>query len=284
MTTNRTINLVRRTIDHWQKDQASRMAAALAYFTAISIAPMSLLVIVIAGFVYGGERAARMQLMQYVYSLLGPEASQFVDMVVRNADRPSFGSIAGVLGVITLIWGATNVFTQLQGTLNTIWNVSPDEDAMWTNVRHRLFSFAMVLVIAFLLLVSLALSTGLQTALNTIQTNLPGGIWIWQIANFVGAWIVSTLLFAAIFKILPDAEIAWHEVWLGAALTALFFGIGRFVLSFYLGHIGSAYGVAGSTIAFLIWVYFSAQILFLGAEFTQVWRREESVPAEASGD
>ena len=258
------------------------MAAALAYFTAISIAPMSLLVIVIAGFVYGGERAARMQLMQYVYSLLGPEASQFVDMVVRNADRPSFGSIAGVLGVITLLWGATNVFTQLQGTLNTIWNVSPDEDAMWTNVRHRLFSFAMVLVIAFLLLVSLALSTGLQTALNTIQTNLPGGIWIWQIANFVGAWIVSTLLFAAIFKILPDAEIAWNEVWLGAALTALFFGIGRFVLSFYLGHIGSAYGVAGSTIAFLIWVYFSAQILFFGAEFTQVWRRETSVPSDAS--
>jgi membrane protein len=264
--------LLKRTIEQWQRDNVSRMAAALAYFTAISIAPMSLLIIVIAGFLWGGERAARAEFLHYVQNVIGPEGAAFVDMVVQNADRPTFGSIAGVIGAVTLIWGATSVFTQLQSTLNIIWNVSEksEENGVVKGLRRRFFSFAMVLVIAFLLLVSLALSTALQTAIRTVQASLPGGDWLWQIGNFIG-WLFTTFLFAAIFKMLPDAEIAWREVWSGAALTALLFGFGRFVLSFYLAHIGSSYGVAGSMIAFLIWVYFSAQIVFLGAEFTQVY-------------
>ena len=265
---------LKRTAKQWQDDNVSRLAAALAYFTAISIAPLTLLIVVIAGFVWGGQRAAQNELLGYVQSAVGEEGARFVDMVIDNADQPTFGSIAGIIGVITLIWGATNVFTQLQSTLNVIWNVPEEKSGLLQNVKQRFLSFAMVLVIAFILLVSLAMSTVINAAARSVQSALPGGDWIWQLVNFVFSLVVTAALFAAIFKVLPDTEVKWGDVWIGALVTALLFAIGKFLLSFYLANIGSAYGAAGSAIAFLFWVYFSAQTLFLGAEFTQVYGEE----------
>ena len=263
--------LLKQTISEWQEDDVSRLAAALAYFTAMSVAPLSLLVIVIAGFLWGGEQAARAELLSYVKSVIGPDGAQFVDMVVSNADKPTFGSIAGVVSIATLIWGATNVFTQMQTTLNAIWDASPDGNGIIHTMKQRFLSFAMVVVMSFVLLVSLAFSTGINAAVTSVQTTLPGVEWLWQVLNFVFSLLATTLIFAAVFKVLPDVDIAWGDVWIGAALTALLFSLGKFLLSLYLAQIGSSYGAAGSLIAFLLWVYYSAQIVFFGAEFTQVY-------------
>ena len=206
----------------------------MAYFTAISIAPLTLLIVVIAGFVWGGQRAAQNELLGYVQSAVGEEGARFVDMVIDNADQPTFGSIAGIIGVITLIWGATNVFTQLQSTLNVIWNVPEEKNGLLQNVKQRFLSFAMVLVIAFILLVSLAMSTVINAAAQSVQSALPGGDWMWQLANFIFSLVVTAALFAAIFKVLPDTEVKWGDVSIGALVTALLFAIGKFLLSFYL--------------------------------------------------
>ena len=273
------IQLIKSTISEWQEDNVSRLAAALAYFTAISAAPLSLLVIIIAGFLWGGERAARTELLSNVQRIMGPDGAQFVNMVVKNADRPTFGSIAGVIGIATLLWGASNVFFQVQSTLNAIWDVQTENNGLLHNIKKRFLSFAMVLIITFILLVSLALSTGISVAARSVQTSLPGAGWIWQVLNFAFSIGITTLLFAAIFKILPDVDIAWGDVWVGALVTALLFAMGKFVLSFYLAQIGSSYGAAGSLIAFLLWVYYSAQILFFGAEFTQVHASQANTQA-----
>lgn len=267
--------LFQRTAQKWKQDDVSNMAAALAYYTAVSIAPLSLLIIVVAGFLWGAERAARAELMQYVQRSIGQEGAQFVEMIVRNADRPTFGSIAGLIGLLTLIWGATNVFTHLQVSLNTIWNVPQPDNVLLQNVKRRFLSFAMVLAIAFVLMVSLALSTALNALAGDVQQALPGGDWVWRVGSFLFSTALTTILFAAIYKVIPDAVIDWGDVWLGAALTALLYGLGKFGLSYYLAQIGSSYGAAGSMIAFLLWVFFSAQILLIGAAFIQVYMADK---------
>ncbi|MCB9138069.1 MAG: YihY/virulence factor BrkB family protein [Caldilineaceae bacterium] len=266
-------SLLREAVVQWQQDDMSRMAAALAYFTAISIAPLSLLIILIAGFLWGGERAVRMELMHYMQTAIGPEGAHFVSMAIENADRPTFGSVAGIISAGALLWGSTNVFAQLQYALNKIWNVTNNRNILTTSLKQRSVSFAVVLVIIFLLLVSVALSTAAQTMLRSVRASLPGVDWLWQVTNFVVSILFSTMLFASIFKVLPDIDIPWSDVWQGAVVTACLFEVGRFLLSYYLAQVSSFYGVAGSMLAFLIWVYFSAQIIFLGGEFTQVYSR-----------
>jgi membrane protein len=265
--------LLKQTVSEWMADEASQLAASLSYYTAVSIAPLLVLIVVIVG-LFLGQAAAQGELMGQMQSAVGAEGARFLRIALENADQPTLASAAGILSFLVLLWGSTNVFSQLQNSLNKIWNVETKPGrGIWGTIKARLLSFGMVLGIAFLLLVSLLLSATLSGLSSAGQAWLPGFDWLWQVVNFVISFGVITLLFAAIYKVLPDVEIAWRDVWLGAAVTALLFSIGKYFLGLYLGNAGSTYGVAGSLVVFLLWVYYSAQILFLGAEFTQVYAR-----------
>ena len=271
MNTQSIWNLLKTTYTQWSNDKSSQLAAALAFYTAISIAPLLVLVIAIVGF-FLGEEAAQGQLVSQLRSLMGEQAAQFTEAAIANADRPTTGGIASLLSIAVLLWGSTNVFAQLQNSLNAIWNVEAKPGGgLWTVIRTRLLSFGMVLGLGFLLLVSLFMSTVLTALTTSFSQVLPGVDWLWQLLNYVISLAVMTLLFGLIFKVLPDIQVAWRDVWIGAALTAVLFTIGQFALGLYLSNQGSAYGVAGSLAVFLLWVYYSAQILFFGAEFTQVY-------------
>ena len=263
--------LLKTTFKEWQEDEASLLAAALSYYTAVSMAPLLVVVIVAAGFVLNNQDTARQELLSQIQSAVGAQGTEFVATIIENADQPTTGTIAGLLSIATLLWGSTNLFSQLQGSLNKIWDVERKAGSIWTTIRERFLSFTLVLGIGFLLLVSLILSAVLSVLGNLFTGLLPGGEFLWQVINFLISFGVITLLFGLIYKILPDAEIAWRDVWWGAAATALLFTIGKQLLGLYLANAGSSYGAAGSVVVFLLWVYYSAQILFLGAEFTQVY-------------
>jgi len=279
--------LLKVTFSQWRRDQASLMAAALAYYTVFSLAPLSIIVIAIAGSVFG-EQAAKGELVAQIQGVIGRDGAQLIQTAIENASQldPSQGPIPTVINIGVLLFGASVIFTQLQKSLNRIWEVElKPENGIMHFIRKRLLSFSMVLVIAFLLLVSLVISTMLVILGNYLRGLVPGFTYLWQLLNFLVSFGIVTLLFAMMFKILPDAKIAWKDVWMGAAITAVLFNIGKSLLGFYLGKtsFASAYGAAGSLVIILTWVFYSAQILFLGAEFTQVYVRkygEEIVPAE----
>lgn len=263
--------ILKATYTQWSDDAASELAAALAFYTTISIAPLLVLVIAIVG-LFLGEQAAQGQLQSQLQNIMGEQAAQFAQTAIASTDRPAAGSIASLLSLGVLLWGSTNVFTQLQNSLNAIWNVEPKPGrGVMGIVRDRLLSFGLVLGIGFLLLVSLILSSILSAIASSFSQLLPGVPWLWQLLNFLISLGITSLLFGLIFKVLPDIKIAWKDVWIGGLITAILFTIGQFALSLYLGNQGSAYGVAGSVVVFLLWVYYSAQILFFGAEFTQVY-------------
>ena len=269
------LNLLKDTFSDWSEDNATRLAAALAYYTAFAIAPLLVIAIAIAGFFLGRE-AATNQIGTQVSGLLGPTAGDAVNgMVEAASNRQGSGIAATIIGIITLLFGASGVFGELQNALNTIWEVAPKPNqGFMATIKQRFFSFAMVAGVGFLLLVSLVVST----ALGAIGRFFGGGddpTLIWSVINFVISFGVTTLLFALIFKIVPDVKIQWSDVWIGAAATALLFTIGKAALGWYLGRQSttSAYGAAGSFVALLLWVYYTAQIVFLGAEFTQVYAR-----------
>jgi membrane protein len=268
--------LLKEIIKEWQEDNVSQLAAALSYFAVVSIAPLLVLVVVLVGLFYGRE-TARAELMVQIETLVGAEVAQFVETVLSNASQPELASIAGFLSFVILLWGSTNLFSQLQFSLNTIWGVTAEPGAgIWATVKKRFWAFLMVVGIAVLLLANVILSSVLTALSGTTSTLLPQVDWLWPVINFVVSLVAMTILIAAVFKILPEAEIAWRHVWLGAAATAVLFTIGQFALSFYLSNAGSAYGAAGSFAVFLIWVYYSAQIFFFGAEFTQVYARRQT--------
>jgi membrane protein len=257
----------------WLEDKAPRLGAALAYYTALSIAPLLVIAIFIAGLAFGKE-AAQGYLLDQIRGLVGVQGGEAIETMIAHANQPRTGSLAAVLGVITLLAGAAGVVGQLQDALNTIWEVVPKPGrGVIGFLKDRFLSLAMVLGFGFLLLVSLILSTVL-TALGTFFVGLmPAAAPALEVANFVISLAVTALLFAMIFKLLPDAEIAWGDVWIGAALTALLFTLGKFLLGLYLGRSGitSTYGAAGSLVALLVWVYYSAQIVFFGVEFTKAY-------------
>jgi membrane protein len=265
--------LLKTTWQEWNDDEASQLAAALSYYTAVSVAPLLVLVVVIAG-LFLGQEAAQGQLITQLRAGMGTEGAQFLETVLQNADQPTLASAAGIISFLTLLWGSTNVFAQLQNSLNKIWNVERRPGAgIWATLRSRLLSFTMVLGVAFLLLVSLVVSSLLIVFVDWGHGLLPGADWVWQVVNFLVSFVVITFLFAAIFKVLPDVAIAWRNVWLGAVVTALLFSVGKYLLGLYLANAGSTYGAVGSLVVFLLWVFYSAQILFMGAEFTQVYAR-----------
>ncbi|MEH1811523.1 MAG: YihY/virulence factor BrkB family protein [Nostoc sp.] len=267
--------LLQETFKEWSEDKASRLAAALAYYTIFSIAPLLIIVIAIAGAVFG-EEAARGQIVGQIQGLVGVDGAKFLETAIKNANQPKTGAIASLISVVVLLVGATGLFTELQDAMNTIWEVKPKPGRGINNmIRLRVLSFAMVIGIGFLLLVSLVISTILATLVTYFSNLLPGFDFIWQIANLIISFAITTVLFGLIFKVLPDVKIAWSDVLVGASLTSVLFSIGRFLLGQYLGNgsFGSTYGAAGSLVVILAWVNYAAQILFFGAEFTQVYSR-----------
>jgi membrane protein len=267
-------NMIKATFADWSEDNATRLAAALAYYTAFAIAPLLVIAIAIAGFFLGRE-AATNQISGQVSGLLGQTAGDAVNGMVQAAsNRQGSGIIATIIGIATLLFGASGVFGELQNALNTIWEVAPKPNqGIMATIKQRFFSFAMVAGVGFLLLVSLIVSAALGAIGHFFGGDNP--TLIWSVINFVVSFGVTTLLFALVFKIVPDVKIQWSDVWIGAAATALLFTIGKAALGWYLGQQSttSAYGAAGSFVALLLWVYYTAQIVFLGAEFTQVYAR-----------
>ncbi|MBW4446135.1 MAG: YihY/virulence factor BrkB family protein [Spirirestis rafaelensis WJT71-NPBG6] len=269
------LGLFQETFQEWNNDKASRLSAALAYYTIFSIAPLLIIVIAIAGAVFG-EEAASGQIFAQIQGLVGEAGAKVIQEAIKNASQPKQGTIASIISVVVLLFGATGLFTELQDALNTIWEVQPKPGRAVKNmVRNRFLSFAMVLGIGFLLLVSLIISGILAALVGYFNNLIPGIDFIWQIVNFLLGFAISTVLFGLIFKVLPDVKITWSDVSIGAAITALLFSFGRFVLGQYLGNgsFGSTYGAAGSVVVVIAWVYYAAQILFFGAEFTQVYAR-----------
>jgi membrane protein len=267
------ISLVKETFTQWQKDKAPTLAAALAYYTVFSLAPLLIIVIAIAGLVFGAD-AAQGQIVTQLQSLIGKDGAQTVQELILKASEPKSGMIATLVGIATLLWGASNVFTNLKEALNAIWNVSPPPGrGIWGFFQDRVLSFAMILGIGFLLLVSLVISAVLAAVSFWLNGLLQLPVGIWQIVDFAISFGVVTLLFALIYKLLPDVDLAWNDVWIGAAITSVLFTIGKSLIGIYLGGSGiaSTYGAAGSFVIILLWINYSAQILFLGAEFTQVW-------------
>ncbi len=277
--------VVKETASKWSDDNATRLAAALAYYTVLSIAPLLVLAVSVAALVFG-EDAARGQIASELASVVGPEAGEGIQTVLTHAKSPQAGTLSSVVGIVVLLAGASGVFGELQSSLNTIWDVAPKPGlGVRGFLRQRFLSFSMVLGVAFLLLVSLVLSAMLAALGKLFSHALPGGAALWEVFNFVFSLGVVTLLFALIFKVVPDVEVGWRDVWIGAMVTAVLFTIGKFGLGMYLGRasVASPYGAAGSLIALVIWVYYAAQILFLGAEFTQVYARYRGsriVPSE----
>lgn len=267
---------LREIVSNWGVHRCSAQSAALAFYTIFSLAPILLVVITLAGAVFG-EEAVRGQIFGEFQGLMGRDAALLVQEVLKSAARPATGRMTAVIGVVTLILGATAVFGQLQDALNTVWAVAPKPGAAITTLlRKRLHSFALVVGIGFLLLVSLVLSAALSWFSGYLERTFAFPVDLLEIANFIASFVVITLLFAMMYRILPDVRLAWRDVWLGSVLTALLFVVGKTLISLYLGRTGiaSAYGAAGSLVVILLWVYYSSLIFFFGAEFTRVHSRQ----------
>jgi len=265
--------LVKATFTQWSEEKPFQLAAALAYYTLFSLAPLLIIVIAIAGLVFGHD-AAQNRIVSTLQGVVGPEGAHAIQGLIQQASRPSSGILAVLIGIVTLLIGAGGVVGQLQNSLNTIWGVEPKPGrGLLGLVRDRFVSFGMVLGIGFLLLVSLVVSAGLAAVIQVIGGVLPGGAVVWHGVELLVSFGLITVLFALIYKVLPDVRLAWRDVWIGAAMTSLLFTLGKFLLGLYLGRKGvtSAYGAAGSLVLVLLWVYYSALIVFFGAEFTQVY-------------
>jgi membrane protein len=264
--------LIQATINKWFEDKAERLGAALAYYAAFSLAPLLIIVVAVVDVLYGGKSTDYIR--SQMAALVGSNAAETIVAAISAANRSGRGTTATVISIVTLVIGATAVFAELQDALNTIWKVAPKpRQFLIETIRQRVLSFAMVLGICSLLLVSLILSAVLSGLSAYSRGFLPQSDFLWRIGNDLISFSVTSLLFALIYKILPDVEIAWSDVWIGAIATALLFTIGKELIGLYMGTaaIGSAYGAAGSILVVLAWVYYSAQILFIGAEFTHVY-------------
>lgn len=251
-------------------DKVTRLAAALSYYTAVSIAPMLVFLLLLLGTLWD-PKTAESDLNAQLQQVFGEQGMQFIHTIMDNASTPNAGSIAGIFSLLALLWGSTNVFMQIQDALNTIWGVEAAEGGIKATLWKRLVTFTMVLGIGFLLMVSLVLSSALSILSSQLSGWLPGFEWVWQVVEYAVSLAIFALLFAAIYKVLPDVKLRWSDVWIGAVAAAVLFTIGKVVLTIYLGRgaTSSTYGAASSVIVFLLWVYFSSIILFVGAEIAE---------------
>jgi len=265
--------LVKDTASSWSADYAPSMGAALSYYTLFSIAPLLLIAIAIAGFVFG-EEAARGQIFGQLAGMVGPDGAKAIEGMISAADKPKEGMIATIVGVVTLLIGATTVFGELQNAMDRIWRAPAraKSTGWWNLIRTRLLSFGMVLGIAFLLTVSLILSA----AVAALGKWWGIGEAIAHLFELVVSFGLITVLFALIYKFIPRVQVAWRDVWIGAAVTSALFAIGKLAIGLYLGKasVASSFGAAGSLVIVMVWVYYSAQIFLFGAEFTWVYAHE----------
>jgi len=268
-------SLLKQTFQEWLQDKAPQLGAALAYYTVFSLAPLILVLLAVVGVIFRHDPAgAWNKITQQMSYFLDQSAVQIVQNIAQKASQSGKGLIATIIGVVLALFGASGVFGQLQDALNTIWGVKAKPGGgIWGFLRSRFLSFTMIGGVCFLLLVSLTLESVLKAFSHYVQSVLPGGIVIAMSVYLIFDFGVIVLLFAMIFKFLPDVKIQWRDVWIGAVMTAVLFGVGKWALGFYLGSgtAGSAYGAASSLITLLLWVYYSSQILLFGAEFTQVY-------------
>ncbi|HSC23330.1 MAG TPA: YihY/virulence factor BrkB family protein [Casimicrobiaceae bacterium] len=282
-------SLTRESVKQWSDDYAPSMGAALSYYTIFSIAPLLVIVIAVAGFFFG-EKAASGQIFGQLQGLVGERGASAIQAAVSSASQSGHGLFAAIVGVVTLLLGATTVFNELQTDLDRIWDTpKPEHTGLWGMIRSKLLSFGVVLGIGFLLLVSLVLSAGISALGKFWSGWFPGWEIVLQAINFIVGFAVVTGLFALIYKLLPRCDIGWHDVWIGAAVTSLLFSIGKLLIGLYLGRssVASSFGAAGSLVIVLLWVYYSAQIFLLGAEFTRTYsyrhgsRSGKPMPAKA---
>ena len=277
MTLTRLWAVFRRSIAGWWNDNVPHLGAALSYYTLFSLAPILIVAIAIAGMAFGAE-AVRGEIVAQIDGLVGHDGALAVQAMLEGAAKPSSSIPATIIGIITFFLGATGAFLELQAALNTIWRVTPKSSGNWFRVlmMQRLISFALVVGVGFLLLTSLVVSAGLAALDKYMGNAYPGIAVLWQAVNVVVSLGVVTLLFAMVYKVLPDVKLAWSDVWVGGLVTAGLFTIGKLVIGLYLGTSGfsSSYGAAGSVVVLLVWVYYSSQIILVGAEFTREYVAE----------
>lgn len=275
------IALLRQTFTEWSDDKVPTYAASLAYYTVFSLAPTLLIALAIAGFVFG-EEAARGALQTQLNGIIGESTAQTVQDAMANASRQGAGILATIIGVVVLVFAATGVFAELQGALNTVWKVKPQKTSgVLAYLRTRFLSLAVVLGIGFLLLVSLVVSALLSAFGGWMGTFMPGWKVVGNIINLLVSFGVITVLFAMMFKLLPNRKLAWRDVWLGAGVSSLLFAIGKYFIALYLtkSAVASSYGAAGSLAALLVWVYYSSMTMLFGAELAQVFARRHGTLA-----
>lgn len=278
-------SLAKAAFARWREDYAPSMGAALAYYTMFSIAPLLLIVISIAGFFFGQD-VIRQEVFNQLQGLMGESGVHAIEQLMQSTSHPAKSAVSTAIGAVLLFIGASTVFGELQDDLDRIWRAPARvrSSGWWSLLRSRVLSFGMILGIGFLLLVSLVMSAALA-AFNKWWAPLFGG---WEIlaslSNFIISFIVTMIMFALIYKIMPRVKIQWRDVWAGAFATALLFNLGKYLIGLYIGKSGvaSGYGTAGSLVALLLWIYYSAQIFLLGAEFTRVYA--ESRGTAQTGD
>ena len=281
--------LLKTTLQGWINDYAASMGAALAFYTLFSIAPLLLIVLSITGFVFGVE-AARGEIAGQLENLLGEQGALAVQGLLQNVSKPEEGLIASIIGVVLLLIGATTVFNELQSSLDRIWH-SPERpkiNGLLALVRERLLSFGLILGIGFILMVSLLFSAGLAAMYQWWSPQFKEWVYLLNLINIGFSFLMTTAMFALIYKLMPSVKIRWSEVWIGAVITAILFTAGKHLIGLYIGRsaITSGFGVAGSLVALLVWVYYSAQIFLLGAEFTWAYsniygsRRQPTIPVQ----
>jgi membrane protein len=267
---------IKETALEWIADNAPSRGAALAYYSMFAIAPIVIFTVSLAGFLFGKEAAAG-QVAEQISGTVGPEVANAIESLVRSASNPTSSAVATLVGLAIGLFGAAGAFGELQDALNTIWKVMPPSGRpILTAIRVRAFSFVMVLAVGALLLASVVITAALSAVAKIVTPEwLPGGVELWRGVNTLVSFAFIALLFALIFKIVPDVRVCWRDVWAGAALTALLFTGGKYLLAIYVTRAGvaSAYGAAGSLAVVLVWVYYSAQILLFGAEFTRLEAR-----------
>jgi membrane protein len=266
--------LARQAVSSWSDDYASSMGAALAYYTMFSVAPLLLIVVSVAGLVFG-EEAARGEVFGQLEHLMGAQGASAVQSLLQSVNKPTESSIAALVGTLVLIVGATTVFAELQSSLDRIWRAParPADSGLWSLIRSRLLSFGMIMGLGFLLMVSLVLSAGLAALEKWWAPVFGGWALLAQVVNTLVGFGLITVIFAMIYKLMPRAQVQWRDVWIGAGVTSLLFALGKYLIGLYIGRSGvaSGFGAAGSLAVLLVWVYYSAQIFLMGAEFTWVY-------------
>jgi membrane protein len=285
MSTKGFLAILKTTFTSWNNHEAPRLGAALAFYTILSLSPLVIIVVAVAGLIFS-RSTAQAHVLSQVQGMIGPAGGKAVESMLVAAQKPAAGIVGTIVGMLSLLFGASGVFTELRSALNLIWGVKPDATSGVVGMlRERFFSFGMVLSIGFLLLVSLVISTALAAVGKFFGGLLPIPSPVLAVLNFLLSYIGVAVLFGLIFRFVPEAKVRWQNVWLGALVTGMFFTIGKTLIGLYLGKasVGSAYGAAGSVIVVIVWVYYSAQIFFFGAEFTHAYTEHGlSAPMDGS--